>query len=189
MNIHTTQAAEGLPRRGFTIADVERMVETGVIGRDERFELIGGEIVPMSPKGIRHERLKQWFTYQLVRGLSDQYKVIPETTFRLSKDTFLEPDFVVYETDTGLEGLKGDTALLAIEISVSSLAYDQGRKAAIYAEFGIRELWVADALDLSVRIHRDPDASAYRLISNHASGDALTPLFDPQFELSLADYD
>ena len=57
MNVHVTRAADGLPRRPFTIADVERMVEVGLIHPDERFELIGGEIVPMSPKGIRHERL------------------------------------------------------------------------------------------------------------------------------------
>lgn len=47
----TTRAAEGLPRRAFTVADVERMVEVGLIDRDERLEIIGGEIVPMSPKG------------------------------------------------------------------------------------------------------------------------------------------
>ena len=47
-----TRAAEGLPRRRFTVAEVEAMVEAGVMEEDERVELIGGELVPMSPKGI-----------------------------------------------------------------------------------------------------------------------------------------
>ena len=34
------------------------MVEAGIIDEDERFELIGGEVVPMSPKGARHEMVK-----------------------------------------------------------------------------------------------------------------------------------
>ena len=55
----TTSAADGLPRRAFSVADVERMVQVGLIGPDERIELIGGEIVPMSPKGIRHAVVKQ----------------------------------------------------------------------------------------------------------------------------------
>ena len=54
----TTQAAEGLPRRRWSVAEIEEMVAKGIIAEDERFELIGGEVVPMSPKGNRHELLK-----------------------------------------------------------------------------------------------------------------------------------
>ena len=46
-----TQAAEGLPRRRFTVAEIRGMVAGGIIAEDERFELIGGEVVPKSPKG------------------------------------------------------------------------------------------------------------------------------------------
>jgi len=53
-----TSAAEGLPRRRFTVAEVEAMVAAGVMEEDERVELIGGELVPMSPKGLEHEVLK-----------------------------------------------------------------------------------------------------------------------------------
>jgi len=53
-----TTAAEGLPRRRFTVAEVEAMVSAGVMDEDERVELIGGELVPMSPKGNLHEVVK-----------------------------------------------------------------------------------------------------------------------------------
>jgi len=53
-----TRAAEGLPRRRFTVAKVEAMVEAGIMDEDERVELIGGELVPMSPKGNHHEVLE-----------------------------------------------------------------------------------------------------------------------------------
>lgn len=50
----TTQPAEGLPRRRWTLAEIEALTEQGVFGGTdrprERFELIGGEIVPTSPK-------------------------------------------------------------------------------------------------------------------------------------------
>ena len=54
----TTQAAEGLPRLRFTVAEVEAMVVAGLMDEDERVELIGGELVPMLPKSIGHEVLK-----------------------------------------------------------------------------------------------------------------------------------
>ena len=54
----TTRAADGMERRAFTVEEVEAMVAAGIVGEDERFELIGGEMVPMSPKGARHEMVK-----------------------------------------------------------------------------------------------------------------------------------
>ena len=55
MNIALTRATDGLPRRAFTVDDIRRMVEAGVLGEDERFELIEGEIVVMSAKGYAHD--------------------------------------------------------------------------------------------------------------------------------------
>lgn len=188
MTVHVTQAAEGLPRRPFTIADVERMVEIGLIGRDERFELIGGEIVPMSPKGVRHERLKEFVNVWLVQHYVPDYRVIQETTFRLSDDTYLEPDFIVYGKDTDLADLDGDTCLLAIEIADSSLAYDLGHKPAIYAAFGVPEMWVIDARTLQTHIHRDPTPTGYRTVFQREREDRLTALGVPDRALVLADY-
>jgi hypothetical protein len=39
--VRVTSAAEGLPRRRFTIAEVEAMVAAGVMEENERVELIG----------------------------------------------------------------------------------------------------------------------------------------------------
>lgn len=51
--VRSTQAAEGLPRRRFTVADVEAMIAAGVMEEDERVELVGGELVPMAASTLR----------------------------------------------------------------------------------------------------------------------------------------
>ncbi|MEM1378770.1 MAG: Uma2 family endonuclease [Pseudomonadota bacterium] len=188
MNIAVTQTAEGLPRRAFTVKDVLRMVDAGILGHDERFELIGGEIVPMSPKGIRHERLKQWVAKRLFRDLPDGLEVIPETTLYLSDDTFIEPDFVVYPTNSGLENLSPETCLLAIEIADSSLSYDLGRKAGIYAQFGIRELWVMDVVAPRVVVHRKVNSNGFENISEITFEQTLEPTLLEGFTLDLSNY-
>ena len=66
-----TKAAEGLPRRRFTVVEVEAMVAAGVMEEDERVELIGGELVPMSPKGNHHEVVK-------IALLRRWYRVAPD---------------------------------------------------------------------------------------------------------------
>lgn len=185
---NTTRAAEGLPRRRFTVAEIEAFVETGVIPEKERFELIGGEIVPMAARGLTHERIKMWLLETLIRNLPRQFATNSQTTFRLADDTFLEPDFVVFERASGLERLDGGTCLLAIEIGLSSLGFDRGRKAEIYAAFGVRELWVIDGRRLETRVFREPGPEGYGSIRDAAADEALTPIGVPGFALRLQEF-
>ena len=181
-----TSAAEGLPRRRFTVAEVEAMVAAGVMEEDERIELIGGELVPMSPKGSQHEVVKRALLDRWFRARPEEVHLVPETTFRLSEDTYLEPDVVIYPRTTGIRGLGASNVLLVVEIADSSLRYDIGRKAALYASFGIRELWVIDAVRLTTRVFREPAADGYRNTSDFGPADRLTPLVAPQaFALRL----
>lgn len=181
-----TSAAEGLPRRRFTVAEVEAMVAAGVMDEDERVELIGGELVPMSPKGNHHEVVKIALLDRWYRARPEHVRLAPETTFRLSEDTYLEPDVVIYPRAIGLAGIAGANVLLVVEIADSSLHYDIGRKAALYASFGIRELWVVDAVRLTTRIFREPAANGYRNARDFAASDRLVPLVAPEaFALSL----
>jgi len=136
----STRAAEGLPRRRFTVTEVEAMVAAGVMDEDERVELIGGEFVPMSPKGSRHEALKIKFNRLWGRVAPDTIEFAQETTFRLSLDTYLETDFVIYDHTVGLTGIAGDNVLLVVEVADSSRRYDLGRKAKLYASFGNAEV-------------------------------------------------
>lgn len=183
----TTTAAEGLPRRRFSVHELEQMVAAGILAEDERIELIGGEIVPMSPKGNHHEVLKAALNVYWARRLPDDMMFVTETTFRLTPDTYLEPDFVFYPKATGIKGLTPETARLVVEIADSSLAYDRGRKAALYAAFGIAELWVIDAVRLETRIYRNPIDQGYRSITDVAMSGSAVPATLHQLAVTLSE--
>ena len=185
----TTVAAEGLPRRPFTVAEIERMVAAGILAEDERIELVGGEIVPMSPKGNHHEILKAALNLYWVPRLPSAMGLITETTFHLSDDSYLEPDFVFYPKASGIRGLSPETARLVVEIADTSLGYDLGLKASVYARFGIAELWVMNAVTLSTRIHRDPSPTGYRTIADLPSTSSLEPLAGAELAVTLSDLD
>jgi Uma2 family endonuclease len=185
----TTMAAEGLPRRRFTVDEIYRMTEAGILQEDERVELIGGELVPMSSKGRHHEILKGALNLYWARLLPDDLLFITETTFRLSDDTYLEPDFVYYPKASGWQGLNAATARLVVEVSDSSLGYDLGRKAGFYAGFGITELWVIDAVKLETHIHREPAPEGYRSIRKFGAADTLVPLCASALAVTLAALD
>ncbi len=183
----TTQAAEGMVRRRFTVAELEAMVAAGILDEDERIELIGGEVVPMSPKGNHHEILKHALTHYWAKRVPDRLTFLTETTFRLAPDTYLEPDFVFYDKATGIKGLKAETAHFVVEIADSSFSYDIGRKAALYASFGIPELWVIHAVRLETRVHRNPSLTGYQSMIDLPSDQPLAPAFAPELAVILAE--
>jgi Uma2 family endonuclease len=73
-----------------------------------------------------------------------------------------------------------------VEIADSSLRYDMGRKAALYASFGIRELWVIDAVRLTARVFRHPATEGYRETHDFGAAERIVPLLAPEaFALRL----
>ncbi|MEA2841488.1 MAG: hypothetical protein QOF41_2818 [Methylobacteriaceae bacterium] len=183
----TTNTAEGLPRRHFTFAELEQMSAAGILHEDEHIELIGGDIVAMFPRGERHEVLKAALNIYWARKLPPDLLFTTETTFRVNEDTYFEPDFVFYPKEGGWKGLGASTARLVVEIADSSLAYDMGRKAELYASFGITELWVIHAVTLQTRIHREPSLVGYRSVVDLPPTETLVPPLLPALAVRLAD--
>ena len=182
----TTQAAEGMLRRRFTVEELEAMVAAGILGEDERIELIGGEVVPMSPKGNSHEVLKIALNRYWSKRLPDNLILAQETTFRLTSDTYLEPDFIFFDSNIRLKDLGPENAQFVVEIADSSFAYDIGRKAALYATFGIPELWVIHAVRLETRIHRKPSLTGYQSMIDLPSDQLLVPACSEELAVTLS---
>lgn len=187
MTASVTQSAEGFPRRAFTVDEVLRMQEAGIISDDENFELIEGEIVPMQAKTHVHELIKSALTLKLARALPDDLWLGVESTMYLSQRTFVEPDLVVYRRGIKLEDVKGPDILLAIEVALTSLAFDRGLKAKLYARYGVRELWVIDAARRQTFVHTGPAETGWAQIIEHGPEALLACASVPGFAIKLAD--
>ncbi len=183
----TTQGAEGLARRLWTVAEIEAMVEAGIILEDERFELIDGEVVPMSPKGAKHEHIKGSLIKWWMRRLPEGIEFIPETTLRLDLNGFLEPDFVFFRSKTKIEDIGPKTILLAVEVADTSMRYDTGRKAQIYATHGVDMLWVVDAGTLRTHCFSKPSVEGYLERRVVEPNEVLDLPFAPELSIKLAE--
>ena len=174
--------------RAFTIADMDRMVEAGILDADERIELIAGELVPMSAKGSRHESIKAALVLRWGRVCPAGYGFVPETGLRLDPHHYLEPDFILFSRSKRLADVGGPDVLLAVEVADSSLDHDLRRKPLVYAAFGVRELWVIDAARRTVHRHVDVGRDGYGDIREYGSQEALAPRHAPDaFALALDD--
>jgi Uma2 family endonuclease len=183
----TTRAAEGLPRWRWTTAEIERIAALGAFDASDRFKLIGGEIVPMSPKGNFHENLRTNLSYHLTRLAPPTIKVAYEPQFNLAPDTYTEPDILVYPADRKVYDVDGPAALLVIETADSSASYDLGSKAALFARHGVREYWVIHAVTRTTTVHRDPGEAGNATISTAVAADRLVPVLVPDLAVVLSD--
>ena len=186
MRANVTRAAEGFDRRSFTVAEILSMQDTGIISDDENFELIEGEIVPMQGEDPRSR------TDQVGAEYRDRSRAARTTVARRRKHdvserghSLVEPDLVVYPKGIRLEEVKGPDILLAVEVALTSLDYDRGLKAGLYARHRVNELWVVEASQRRTYVHRHPTGEEWRSIVERGPDDALTSSVLPGFSLKL----
>jgi Uma2 family endonuclease len=192
MNIHLnqgrdlTRAADGFDRRAFTVDDIRRMQDAGIVDPDERFELLEGDIVLMQANNFVHERIKLALNRALSRTLPDTLQLGVETSAYLSEITFVNPDLSIFPMmDT--EQVRGTDILLSIEVANTSLRKDLNLKAAIYAKYGVRELWVIDARKLVTHVFRAPVDGQWTEREILASDAVLAHPTAPGFAMRLSD--
>jgi len=139
------------------------MVATGVLTKDDRVELIEGDLLNMAPIGSQHAALSVRLTKLFVRGAGDAAEVSVGGPINLGG--FSEP-----QPDVSLLRLRDDYAtripepsdvLLVVEISDSSLRFDQTTKLALYAKYGIEEYWIVDVEGQRIEAYRGPVGTGY----------------------------
>jgi Uma2 family endonuclease len=166
-----------------------KMAEVGILTRDDRVELIDGEIIDMNPIGSPHasiaKRLIQLFAPAAAAGT---ILVSVQDPLRLDAANEPQPDLMLLRprADIYRESHPGAAdVLLLVEISDSSLAYDRGRKLALYARFGVPEVWIIDIAGSAVEFYRQPEDGAYASTGRLTSG-SLAPDPVPGIAIDVA---
>jgi Uma2 family endonuclease len=182
----TTQAADGLPRWCWTVAEIERLAAAGFFNEYDQFELLGGEIVPMmSPAGRRHETIRLELAHRMARLAREDVMVAQEPQFNLSPDTFVKPDILVHPHAIKTYDLQGVDALLVVEVAETSLSYDLKTKLPLYASHGVREYWVINAVTRMTTVHRQPSGNVYTVTEELPPDARLVPSLAPELAVSL----
>ena len=163
-----------LPVHPLTVDDVMAMVDAGILGADDKVELLDGVLVEMSPQGAQHLIAVSRLTMRLVPIAAAAGLILtPQCPLDvLSPISLPEPDIAI-APDPGWDAYPVQ-AVLVIEVSVTSRAVDLGRKAAIYAAAGIPEYWVLDMADRRLVVHREPVEGRYADIVRMTDADEIT---------------
>ena len=195
MNVAVTRAGDSFPHRAFTVEDIRRMIEAGVIGEEERFELIEGDLVMAASKSVVHDNIKNALLLALARAVPDGLFVGVESTLQLAEDILVDPDLSIiarsiYKADPkSFARPRPEDVLLLIEVAVSGMVYDRKVKARLYARHGIREFWVIDANERVTWIYTGPTGDMWSSIIERGPDEALTTAALPGFAIRLGAID
>lgn len=151
-----------LPLRRFSVKEYHRMGETGVIGEDERVELIDGRIVRMTPIGSKHSSYVSFLNRQINKQLLSIEKtaiVRIQDPVILGDETEPQPDVVLVKFKPNAYAdshPRPEDVLLIIEVAESSLEEDRLIKLPRYAGSGIPEVWIFNLAENIVEVYQEP---------------------------------
>ena len=178
---HSAEPSEPLVDSGlraFTYRDLLKMEQAGIIGEDERIELLGGRIYRITIKPP-HAWAVSALTRKLCITFDNCATVVAQHPLRLSDDLddteLPQPDVMLLREGNYLDHPQPQHVLLLVEVSDSTLRKDTAIKLPLYARVGISELWIVNLVQRRLEVYTDPDGSDYRYRAFHELTATLAP--------------
>ena len=165
-----------IERRYFTVSEYDRMIEAGILTKDDRVELIEGEIIKMAPINSRHaacvDRLNKLFN----RRVGQAAIVRVQSPVGLSEYSEPQPDLALLrprEDFYAQSHPKPKDVLLVVEVADSSAAKDRNLKLPLFARAGIPEVWLVDLSQDLIEVYARPVKGAYREFQQLKRGESV----------------
>lgn len=185
------QSAQAEIRRHLlTVDDYHKMGEAGILGEDDRVELVEGELIDMAPIGSEHAGQVIQLNALLSVLLAGRALLSPQNPVRLGEYSEPQPDITILR-------LRGDfyrtahpqpeDVLLLIEVADATIHYDRNMKIPLYARHGIPEVWLIDLQKKNVEIYRQPSGDGYRQTLRPARDERISLSLLPDVSILIAD--
>lgn len=180
-------------RTRISTAMFHKMVDTGVLPINHRIELIEGELLEMAPIGAQHAALTARLTRLFNLAVGDSAIVSPGNPVDLGGFSTPQPDVMLlkYRPDFYASGIPtASDVLLVLEVSDSTLSFDQTDKQNLYSRYSVPEYWVIDVSGKRLLTFREPGVVAgqgYLRRLQFGVSDTVSPLAFPNLKLPVKD--
>ncbi|NET28271.1 Uma2 family endonuclease [Okeania sp. SIO1I7] len=166
-----------LLRQLFTVDQYYKMLEAGILTENKRVELIRGEIIKMSPIGVRHADCVKRLAELFILGLGKTVTVGIQDPVRLNNNSEPQPDISLLQRRQGVRQTQHpqpENVFLLIEVSDTTIKYDREVKVPLYAENNIVEVWLVNLTEECLEVYRQPTANGYEIMQTFQCGETVT---------------
>jgi Uma2 family endonuclease len=177
-----------LLRRKFTVEQYHKMVESGILTENDRVELIGGEIIEMSPIGTKHAACVNRLVNLLINLLGKRIILAAQNPVALNDNSEPQPDVALLKPRDDFYATahpQPQDIFLLIEVADSTVIYDRQEKIPLYAQANIEEVWLIDINEQIVEVYQQPTATGYQHIQEFTSAQTLSIKAFPDVNISL----
>ena len=179
---------ERMPRL-FSRSEYYGLAEHDILGPEERTELIYGRVIQrMSPMGWPHSVAVGKTATVLTAAFGGVIFVQQQMPLRLGNGLEPQPDVMVlpgwyddYE-DVPLPS----NVLILVEVSDTTLRYDRGTKARMYAAEGVPDYWIVHLRKRTLEVRRQPENGEYLSLDVYGESESVAPLAAPNAPVRVA---
>jgi len=161
---------------------------------NQRVELFDGEIVVVSPQSFSHAWCVDVITQRLKELFGEDYWVRSQLPITQEDRSEPEPDISVVRGSRDRYSDHPQSAVLIVEVSITTLQFDKTKKANLYASMGVPDYWVLDLENRQLLVHRDsvkdenaPFGHRYQQAQMLPADGHVSPLEKPDAKLAVAD--
>jgi Uma2 family endonuclease len=177
-----TAVAPSLPIHRLDVETYDQIVASGAL-EGESVELLEGLLVEvMSPQSPAHaaviEELQRHFA-------SAEARLRTQLPLKVPPDSEPEPDLALV-TEKPPPGRHPHTALLTVEVAVTSHEADRGLKVELYSRADVPTYWLVDVPGKAVEVRTDPGPEGYGRCEIYKAGDRVPSPAEGVAELDVA---
>jgi len=175
-------------RRKLSADQFEEMGRTGILGPDERVELLDGEIIEMPPIGSRHAAAVCFLSRHFTLAVGPAALVRTQNPLRLADNSEPQPDLMLIRPRADYYRSahpRPADVLLLIEVADTTLRFDRETKLPLYARHGVPEAWILDLDAERLEVYREPGAGSYHRKLERSGSDSIAPLALPTVTLEI----
>lgn len=176
------------PYRPISVREFDKMVDRGIIGPNERVELVDGRIVVRERMNPPHAFIVAQIIRVFMQRLGDEATVWPQLPVLVSGRSKPLPDIALvrprgahYRSHLP----RSEDVFAIVEVSDTRLPFDRGEKLRMYARAEIREYWIVDVNARTIEMCREPHDLGYgsRPVADRHTSVALAAFPDVLFSV------
>jgi len=140
-------ALDAPTRFKLTVADFDMLSAAGAFDHYKHTELIDGEITYVNSQYRPHMFAKSRLGFRIQTALlamGSDLEAVTEGSVAMHPHDEPMPDIILTRAPLEEGAIPLDTVALVVEVSDTTLAFDLGKKQAVYARHAVPEYWVVD---------------------------------------------